>query len=157
MMYHSGIMGHTLCLLQNISCDQHMFNVQNLEVTLFYMEGTDKIEKLNTISTIDQHWGATYRFLKKSVLHPSRELGHGAGPASGVGHGTGPASGAGHGAGPHLAVRGDVKVICGGLSGIECHKSIPNVTVGLQTVEDHRPVGIILCNPQLKPCTTSLV
>ena len=187
MMYHSGIMGHTLCLLQNISCDQHMFNVQNLEVTLFYMEGTDKIEKLNTISTIDQHWGATYRFLKKSVLHPSRELGHGAGPASGVGHGTGPASGVGHGvapgsgaghgvapgsgvghgtgpasgarhgAGPHLAVRGDVKVICGGLSGIECHKSKPNVTMGLQTVEDHRPVGIILCNPQLKPSTTSLV
>lgn len=88
-----------------------------------------------------------YRFLKKSVLHPSRELGHGAGPASGVGHG----------AGPHLAVRGDVKIICGGLSGIECHKCKPNVTVGLLTVEDHRLVGSILCNPQLKPCTTSLV
>ena len=46
MVYHSSIIGHTLCLLQNISCDQHMFNLQNLKVTLVYMEGTDKIEKL---------------------------------------------------------------------------------------------------------------
>lgn len=47
IMYHSGIMGHTLCLLQNISCDQHMFSVQNLEVTLVYTEGTDKLTKHN--------------------------------------------------------------------------------------------------------------
>lgn len=94
-----------------------------------------------------------YRFLKKSVLFPSRGLGHGAGPGSGVGHG----AGHGVGPGPHLAVRGDVKVICGGLSGIECHKCKPNVTMGLLTVEDHRLVGSIWCNPQLKPCTTSLV
>ena len=58
---------------------------------------------------------------------------------------------------PSLTVRGDVEVICGGLSGIECHKRKANVTMGLPTVEDHRRVGSILCHTQLKACTASLV
>ena len=136
----------------------HLYSLSSIYKTLrLYYSTTGQqnecVYKQNTTSTVTQGsclvtllmlLYAITKFLKR--LHPFR-----------VERGVDPWSLVGCGVGPCLAVRGDIEVICGGLSGIECHKCKANVTMGLPTVEDHRRVGSIWCHTQLKACTTSLV